>query len=424
MQRIIKVVAICFFVSLVVLNGNTIKAADHIDGSHSVANPQVDLTDLYAFVDETSPGQLTVILNIITAAQVWDRPDSDIGFEIAISPVSINANQKLFQTDLRNRYDLRCYWTKTAVNCLSSVGTKLSTNLNSENTNKGVRVFAGKRSDPFVLNGVWAAELAVNNKIPHPFRNNIIQNFNVYSIVAQLDLDTEIPFAQGNMLAIGGQARNLKTNKILDRIGRPEVANIVLQSNKGQDLRDDLNAQPALVLSEDLHRRILSRIRENLDRYDEMYPSPYEVNKDQLAAILADDYLIIDPKLSCSKAQYFDIEYALIAGKQAVSCGGRPLRQDIIDSVYGLMVTGNPKNKISDGANEPTKPVTDSFPYLAEPNTGAKALFYSVIGRIISDLSVSGEKRTMAALIGGLVLLVIFGMSLLGIRKLIRFVRS
>ena len=399
-------------------------ATDHIDGAFSVANPKVDLTDLYAFTSEVDPSKLIVILNVITAAQPWERPDENVAFEILISPAAFEGKSQSITANVDEAYRLSCYWSKTKVDCASSSDTKLSTAVNQENSEDGLRVFAGKRSDPFVLNGAWAAELAVKNEIPESFNDNIIQNFNVFSIVVEFTLSQEIPWYKKRILAIGGQARNLETNLILDRIGRPEIANIVLQSNSGEDLREALNTVPALSVHSGLYGPMLNRIRENLDRYDRMSPTEFETNKDELAVILAHDFLTIDPNLPCGTAQYFDLEYALLLGRSALACGGRPIDQDVIDSVYGLMVSGNPYNHISDGVNEPTKPNTAEFPYLSEPNEGPKAFIYAAVGRILSDLSVAGSKRIAVSVVALAIILVVLALIALGLRKLFRRLQS
>ena len=407
----------------VIFSASMGKATDHIDGVFTVENPRIDLSDLYAFVKNDSPEKLVVVLNIITAAQVWERPDEDVAFEVLIRSANIDEVEKEINLSFEQKYKLSCVWQRSKFNCSSSTGTEVSGAINSENSQAGLRVFAGKRSDPFILNGAWAAKLAASNKIPEPFESNIIKNFNVYSIVAELDLVNELKINKLNTLAIGGQARNTETNLILDRIGRPEIANVVLQSKKGKDLRSLLNSEQALVVGSDLQIIIRQRIRENLDRYDQMEPAQYETDKDKLSNILSRDFLTIDPRLPCLDTSYFSLEAALLSDEKPQSCGGRSLKQDIIDSVYGLMVTGNPNNPISDGANTPTKPLKGEFPYLAEPNVGPKALLYSLVGRTISDLSVSGYKRTIVMLSGLGCMLIVLLLSFLGLRKFFHYLR-
>lgn len=423
MSQQLKLSVLIFSIAFVIFNGGTVKATDHIDGEFTVGNPTIDLTDLYAFVKDDSPSTLVVILNISTAAQVWERPDKNTAFEILISPAKIDKNLKLISPAMDQQYKLSCVWLGENFECSSSTGTKVSGAINTIVSQAGLRIFAGKRSDPFVLNGMWAVELAARNKIPEPFEANIIKNFNVHSFVVELDLVHELQRDELSALAIGGQARNLATNIILDRIGRPEIANIVLQSNTGKDLRNALNSEPALTIKPDLQIVIKQRIRENLDRYDQMKIAPFEADKNQLSDILSQDFLTIDPSLPCENTRYFSLESSLLSGEESDSCGGRPLEQDIIDAVYGLMVTGNPNNLISDGASTATKPVKDVFPYLAEPNEGAQALVYSFVGRMISDLSVSGYKRTLVIFIGLGCILIALALCFIGLRKFFRYFR-
>lgn len=381
-------------------------ATDHIDGAHAVNAPTVDLTDLYAFKD-THEDRLVLILNAITAAQPWERPAPDAAFDIVIGALAEGTLELMPEDPFR----LSCSWTDASAICETSAGSRIEAPLIGAIADPApLRLFAGRRSDPFVLNGIWAGELALRDKIPAPFDANIIERFNTYALVAEIDIAAVMPAMADRALAIGAEVRDRASGRVLDRIGRPEIANIALQSNTGPDLRDTLNSYPALILPVAFRAEMRARLRENLDRYDAMDPAPFAVDKDALARILADDFLVIDPRLPCAGARYFDLESALLAGTQALQCGGRPLGQDVIDAVYGLMIHGDPTREVADGASTPTRPPGDAFPWLAEPNTGPHALLAALVGRGISDFSAPGRGRTVVlallavAALGALVL--------------------
>ena len=94
MLQQLKAYVLIFLLILVLFSGSMGKATDHIDGAFTVENPRVDLTDLYAFVKNDSPKTLVVVLNVITAAQVWERPDENIAFEVLISPAKFDEVEK------------------------------------------------------------------------------------------------------------------------------------------------------------------------------------------------------------------------------------------------------------------------------------------------------------------------------------------
>lgn len=377
----------------------TAAATDHIDGSRTVNAPTIDLTDLYAFTSGARQERLVVVLDIITAAQAWERPDPAASFEIVFGAVARDRREPALRILPQPHYRLRCSWQAQAAVCIGPEGTRVEAPLGKVLDPAAFRLFAGPRSDPFVLNGLWAGALAMDNKVPDPFDANIIHGFNVYSLVAEIDIATLLPSLEGHVIALGAEVRNATGEQILDRIGRPEIANIALQSNTGPDLRDDLNSYPALTLPNSFRSIVQARLRENLDRYDAMDPTPYRSDKDMLADILADDFLTIDPTLSCEGAKYFDLETAILEGRKATRCGGRPLEQDIIDSVYGLLIHGSARERIADGAATPTRAPSADFPYLAAPNIGVQAAVKALTGRGLSLVSAPGPGRN-AALIG------------------------
>lgn len=396
--RFVLACATCF-------SASSVGATDHIDGSSTVNSPTIDLTDLYAFTAGAEQESLVVILNIITATQPWEYPHPSAIFEIVFSAFKPIERETRFELLDAPRYRLSCRWVTDGAICEAPDGTQVHARLDDVPPPGPIRIFAGSRSDPFVLNGLWASKLAISNAIPQPFDLNIINGLNVFSIVAEINIAQLMPDLAGQAIAIGADVRDVASGRILDRVGRPEIANIALQSNEGDDLRDAMNAFPALIFPEQFRGTIWARLRENLDRYDAMDPAPYAVNKDALAEILADDYLTIDPSLPCEGARYFDLEAAALERTSATRCGGRPLAQDIIDSVYGLMIRGNARDGIADGVSQPTRAALADFPYLAEPNSGFRGVVLALIGRAIADISVPGPSRThMLLVVGGIVI--------------------
>lgn len=402
------------------LGANAVAATDHIDGVRTVNSPTIDLTDLYAFTSGAGQESLVVILNVITATQAWERPDPSARFEIVFGATARDGLAGRFQVLSQPRYRLSCRWQAHGAACEGPDATMVQAPLGVVSGPAPLRLFAGPRSDPFVLNGLWAGQLALNDRIPEPFDSNIIQGFNVYSLVAEIDIAALMPGLLGHAIALGAEVRDASGEKILDRIGRPEIANIALQSNTGPDLRDDLNRFPALSLPNPFRRLVQARLRENLDRYDAMDPAPYRSDKDVLAEILADDFLTIDPALPCDGARYFDLETAALEARQATGCGGRPLEHDIVDSVYGLLIHGNVQDVIADGAAMPKPAAGAVFPYLAKPNTGFHAIALAFTGRALSLLSVPGPGR-VGVLIGiGASVLALFVLLFIAARRMWR----
>lgn len=393
-------------------------ATDHIDGGMAVGQPTTDLTDLYAFTAGEDQQRLVIILNAVTAATDGTPPAPDATFNILIGSATPDADSARFQLSDADAFRISCTWGTPEVQCTTSSGLEFETSLSALNDPADIRFFAGLRSDPFNLNGRWAVEVQSGTTIPAPFDSNVIYGLNVYGLVLDIDLARVLPDLRDTVLAIGADVRD-GSGAIHDRIGRPEIANIALQQPGGDDLRNALNSEPALHLSAPVHADVLQRLRANLDRYDALDPQPFLSDKDALAGLLADDFLTIDPRLPCTSAQFFDLETALLSGTAATQCGGRPLDQDIIDAVYGLLIYGDATQDVPDGADTATVPSLDAFPYLAPPNTGWQSVVRARAARVLADVSVPGPKRTQVALVAGFGLLGVLALIAVLLRRLI-----
>ncbi|OAN79453.1 hypothetical protein A8B78_12035 [Jannaschia sp. EhC01] len=393
-------------------------ATDHIDGGMSVDQPATDLTDLYAFTVAEDAQRLVIILNTVTAATDGARPAPDATFNIFIDSVAPDEESVRFQPRGDTPFRISCTWQDTGVRCTTSSGRQIETALLAVSDPADLRIFAGLRSDPFVLNGRWAVALQNGTTIPAPYDSNVIFGLNVYALVLEIDIASVLPDLRDSVLAIGADVRN-GAGEVQDRIGRPEIANIALQLPGNADMRDALNREPAPYMSTAFRDQIAGLLRADLDRYDAFDPQPYQTDKDALAGLLADDFLTIDPRLPCSGARYFDLETALLSGTSATYCGGRPLDQDVIDAVYGLLIHGTTAQEVSDGADTATHPPLATFPYLAPPNTGWQSALRARAARALANVSVPGPKRIQTAVFGGVFLLAILTVIIVGIRRLI-----
>jgi hypothetical protein len=80
------------------------------------------------------------------------------------------------------------------------------------------------------------------------------------------------------------------------------------------------------------------------------------------------DFLLVDVSKPFSEDSCFEIERALLAGRAHTTCGGRSLNDDIIETLYTLVVGGVDGSRIGDGVDHATRPATRAFPYLRSPN--------------------------------------------------------
>ena len=77
---------------------------------------------------------------------------------------------------------------------------------------------------------------------------------------------------------------------------------------------------------------------------------------------------MVDVAKPHAEDSYLEIEQALLQGRAHATCGGRSLNDDIVDTLYTLLVGGVDGPRISDGVDQATRPATHDFPYLVAPN--------------------------------------------------------
>ena len=74
---------------------------------------------------------------------------------------------------------------------------------------------------------------------------------------------------------------------------------------------------------------------------------------------------MVDVSKPFAEDSYFEIERAAMQGRPHETCGGRSLNENVMDTIYTLLVNGP---CISDGVDRATVPASEDFPYLAPPN--------------------------------------------------------
>jgi hypothetical protein len=84
--------------------------------------------------------------------------------------------------------------------------------------------------------------------------------------------------------------------------------------------------------------------------------------------LLLADFLVVDTSKPFAEDTFLEIERAVLAGRPHTTCGGRPLTDDIVDTLYTVLVGGLDGARISDGVDQPTRPPSRNFPYLVAPN--------------------------------------------------------
>jgi hypothetical protein len=200
----------------------------------------------------------------------------------------------------------------------------------------------------------------------------------VLSIVVEFDPAALCP-GSGPLLAVMAETvTSGSPSARLERMGRPEIKNFVLEPkkydtvNRDLEIRDLYNAEDAFSLSQAYAGAYRARLNANLAFFDRLDGKTDWPVDDQgthpLTELLLADFLVIDASKPFSDAGYLEIETALLAGREHTTCGGRSLNHDMVDTYYTLLVGGVDGPRISDGVDQTARPATRTFPYLVSPN--------------------------------------------------------
>jgi len=164
----------------------------------------------------------------------------------------------------------------------------------------------------------------------------------------------------------------------LERFGRPEIKNVIMsmkeldQVNRDLEIRDLYNLEDAFHLSKDYRGAYRARLNANLaaiDRLDGKTDWPLGSDGSHpLTELLLDDYLVVDISKPYAENTFFEIEWAMLQGRLYETCGGRSLNDNVMATLYTLLINAGNGPRISDGVERATVPASDVFPYLVPPN--------------------------------------------------------
>ncbi len=415
-------------------------SSDHIDGPVTIAHPVADITDLFVFPSPDHPGHITLILDVYTGVAANGHFSDKVTYDFIIKYASIRKEGLVAGFDVIGDYKVSCtfetphgLFASHWITCKSSTGLTVRTQvdkLQEEDTEDGIRVFAGRRSDPFFFNAGWALDASTKGEIPPPKDNNIMQDVNTLSIVLVIDIEKELGLDKGSLFAVAGRTSTQDANgtRQIDRIGRPEITNVTMVTHDGIDLRDQYNAQKPFDLSGPNIELFRQRFRDNVMYFDSLNHSREWTTEsgNNLAEILLNDYQVVDVSKEFTSNTYFEIEKAILRGEPHTTCGGRTPNEDIMDVVFTMLINGGNLPLIRDGVDRPTKLASEIFPYLAAPNEGFNAIAKSFVVRAIAKLTGSGKSPILGVLqlmsgvtmLAGILLLIY-----LGIRKSLTMLR-
>jgi hypothetical protein len=366
--------------------------SDHISGPRALAEPIADITDVYAFPSPEQPGHLVVALNTLPFAKPSDLLSDGLVYRFRLRPLSAGtrADQPMFAVR-GEEFVFDCVFSpplgadspqhaEQEGTCTTPAGETVSFRVNDERggSGHGVRVFAGPRWDPFIMDAPAALKTIATGKLAFTDPGSIfLDGKNVLGIVVEIDL----ALLDGAEL-LGVVAETLTRGKFkvrIERVGRPEVKNMMLAPkqfdavNRELEIRDLYNMEDAFRLGGAYVGAYRARLNANLafwDGLDGKADWPTDGNGDHpLTELVLADFLVVDlTRPYTEQGSFLEIELAARAGEAHETCGGRAPNDDVMDTIFTQLVNAGNGPTIRDGVDQATRPASTTFPYLAAPN--------------------------------------------------------
>jgi hypothetical protein len=366
--------------------------SDHISGPRALAVPVADITDFYAFLSPERPGHLVLVVNTLPFAKPSDVLSDGLVYRFRLHPLTASAPGDPVPFAVRpEEFVFDCVFAPVVEVdggrvvqqegiCTTPAGETVSFRVNDEQGGSahGVRVFAGPRWDPFFMDAPAALKTIATGELAFTDSGSIfLDGKNVLSLVVEVDS----ALLEGAEL-VGVIAETLTRgtfNVRIERVGRPEVKNMMLAPkqfdpvNRDLEIRDLYNMEDAFHLGQTYQGAYRARLNANLafwDGLDGKTDWVMDGNGDHpLTQLVLADFLVVDlTKPYTEHGSFLEIELAAIRGEAHETCGGRAPNDDVMDTIFTQLVNAGNGPVIGDGVDQATRPASAAFPYLASPN--------------------------------------------------------
>jgi hypothetical protein len=373
--------------------------SDHGSGPRAFADPVIDITDMYAFPCPDRPGYLALVLNVFPFAGSSAALSDAVDYRFRVRPVSIAATGSAsrfaveaaefslhFQFDPPTSGDGPLRQSGT---CRASTGETIAFEVNgergAESASGDLRVFVGRRMDPFFFDGFHALQTVLTGKLAfEKVGISTVARQNIFGIVAEVRVSAMFGGEAGPMFGVVGETATLGSPFVrLERYGRPEIKNLILFDrtrdavNRSLEIRDLYNEEDAFNLGATYLEAFRARMNTMLPFWDELDGKtdwPLDDNgRHPLTDLLLADFMVVDTSKPFAEDTYYEIERSIVAGKAHASCGGRWLNCDAVDTILNWMINRDNGPRISDGVDAPAEPAKLTFPYLVPPELNPPA---------------------------------------------------
>jgi len=372
-------------------------ASDHLDTPTVIADPRLDIGDLYAWTS-TGGHRLNLVMTIVghsfsDKAEYVFHVDSGKAFGKTVRTTTI-----------------RCQFPSAGqTHCEAggdSVDGDASQSQGLESSKRRLRVFAGVRDDPFFNNvkGTRAAYSVVMDALNRGTQRdaagcpllsheqseilleewkhtaggpptNFLKGWTPASIVVSIDLPL---VTQGGKL-VAVWASTHQGGRQIDRAGRPLTGNALLgtiaSDEEGDALKEQYNAATPATGSQFVEE--ISKGLALYDSFDGACGNQWLIQKHAssssryhaLAALLADDRLWVNTAATqCT--QLFAVELLALSREQRWrnDCGGRTPNYNAVNIYRSLLANGTTQG-VDDGVTrDELTHSADIFPFLAAPD--------------------------------------------------------
>jgi Domain of unknown function (DUF4331) len=393
---------------------------DHNSSPRAVAEPAIDIADVYAFPSPSEPGRLVLVMTVFPNARPGALFSDAASYRFRIRPVTIPAGGPARRFDVgADEYDITCTFTEPTESadagqprqegaCTLPNGTTVSFVVDDESGVEvpGVRIYAGLRMDPLFIDGSgYVRTLGTQRVAFQADSRNEAEGWNILGIVVDLDVATMLS-APGTLFAVAAETVAVGKFPIrLERFGRVFVKNQLLGEfgvdtvNGDLDLRELYNQEDVFDLAPNYLSAYRARLNANLAYLDDIDgKTDWPLQPDgvhPLTELYLGDYQVVDVAKPYREDSYLEIEQALVQGRPHATCGGRSLNDDATDTNLTFVVNAGNGPHISDGVDQATVRASDTFPYLAPPNPDA-----AVAGRFLVPSKLADQLAFLEAAFG------------------------
>ena len=365
--------------------------SDHISGPRALADPIADITDVYAFPSPERADRLVLVMNTLPMAKPSDLFSDGLLYRFRLRPLNrptatvmgwrfVPADEEYVLDCVFSTPDPAADVPVQEGTCTSPTGESVSFRVNDPQggSGAGIRVFAGTRWDPFIMDARAALTTLATHELAFTDPGSIfLDGKNVLSVV--IEVDSRLLGGAGLVGVVAETLTRGKLNVRIERVGRPEVKNMMLAPkefdpvNRDLEIRDLYNMEDAFHLGDTYGGAYRARLNANLAFWDGLdgkvdWPTDEDGNHPLTDLVLA-DFLVVDvTKPYVEQGSFLEIELAARRGQPHQTCGGRTLNDDVMDTIFTQLVNAGHGPTIRDGVDSATRPATGTFPYLAPPN--------------------------------------------------------